>query len=235
MGFKEVILKIRPPPHSWVMELFKYYPVRVEILDCKPVSKDKVNEIFELSCDPKYLKEVENRLRKSKYVEYLEILNTNPQDGKMYGVVRTTHCAVCRLFSTSSECFLGSAVYDVDEKYVKWTLIIHAAFLRELINKLRSNGIEVHVESISNLELDKSSTPTFKQEQIIKLAWKLGFFDFPRRITLQELSRTLNLSPATVAEALRSGLKKIISLYFKERSEGRKPRKLRSREHRSNL
>ncbi len=230
MSFREVSLKIRPPPHSWVADLLKYRPVRVEILDCKPVSKNKVNEVFELKCNPKIIKEIEKKLRSSKYIDYIEILTLDVNKGKMYGVVRTSHCSVCRLFSNSAECFLGSAIYDVEDKYVKWRLIAHVSLLKDIVDRLRRNGIEVRVESIASVNLrNRSSTAlTFKQERILKLALRLGFFEFPRKITLLELSKLLDLSPSTVAEALRASLKKVVNFYFKEQEKYSKKKTERS-------
>jgi hypothetical protein len=219
MSFKEITLRIRPPPHSWVIELLQYYPAKVEILDCKPVSEEKVNEIFEIKCNPKHVREIEEVLKKSQYIDYFEIFTIDAQKGRIYGTLRTSHCSVCRLFAKSSECFLGSAIYDVEEKYVKWSLIANMTLVEEIIKRLSENGVEVHIDKITKIisEDDKSPALTLNQEKILRLAWKLGFFDFPRKLTLQDLSRVLNLSPATVSECLRTGLRKMLSSYFEEK------------------
>lgn len=108
----------------------------------------------------------------------------------------------------------------MDEKYVRWSLIAHINLLEEIIKRLRENGVEIYVERITNIgSHDESSTLTFNQEHILKLAWRLGFFDFPRKLILQKLSKMLRLSQATVIEILRAGLKKIISSYFTEKHE----------------
>lgn len=221
MSFKEITLRIRPPPHSWVIELLKYYPAKVEILDCKPVSDEKVNEIFEIKCNPKHVKEIGEVLKKSQYIDYLEIFTLDAQKGKLYGALRTSHCSVCKLFAKSSECFLGSAIYDVEEKYVKWSLIAHINLLEEIIKRLSENGVEVHIDSITKIgsEDNEFSALTLNQERILKLAWKLGFFDFPRKLTLRDLSRALDLSPATVSECLRTGLRKMLLSYFEEKQK----------------
>ncbi len=218
--FKEVTLRIRPPPHSWVIELLRYYPAKVEIFDCKAIAHDKVSEIFEVKCDPKHVKDVVERLKKSRYISHLEIFESDIKKGRIYGVLRTAHCSVCELFSKTSECFLGSAIYDIENRYVRWTMIVRMDLLEVMLKRLLANGLEVHVERISNIGREERSREelTLKQEQMLKLAWRLGFFDFPRKITLQKLSRLTGLSPATVAEVLRSGLKKLVSSYFKEKN-----------------
>ncbi|KUK27899.1 helix-turn-helix domain-containing protein [Thermococcus sp.] len=50
---------------------------------------------------------------------------------------------------------------------------------------------------------------TGKQLETLLLAYKSGYFDDPRRITLRELAEMLNLSPSTVKEHLRKAQRKI--------------------------
>jgi|Deesub1362A_J573_1020465.scaffolds.fasta_scaffold00012_3 hypothetical protein len=218
--FREVTLEIRPPPHSWVMDLISDYSVRVEILDCKPVGKDKVNEIFEIKCNPKDLNMIKEKIMNSEYIDKSEIFITDSGKGLLYGVIKTSHCNVCKLFSDSSECFLGSAVYDIERNRVKWRLIAHTAILEKIIDRLKKNGIEINVESITEIKMNSKSTElTFNQDKILKLALKLGYFDYPRKITLQELSKIIKRSPSTIVEALRASMKKVVTLYYKKKEE----------------
>jgi len=59
---------------------------------------------------------------------------------------------------------------------------------------------------------------TIKQEEILRMAYKMGLFDFPRRITLNEFAKMVGLSPTTVTEILRTGLRKVLNEYFKGRN-----------------
>ncbi|ASJ01069.1 helix-turn-helix domain-containing protein [Thermococcus gorgonarius] len=51
---------------------------------------------------------------------------------------------------------------------------------------------------------------TGRQFEVLLLAYKSGYFDSPRRVTLRELSQMLGLSPSTVKEHLRKGLKRVL-------------------------
>ncbi|ASJ07216.1 helix-turn-helix domain-containing protein [Thermococcus pacificus] len=51
---------------------------------------------------------------------------------------------------------------------------------------------------------------TGRQFEVLLLAYKSGYFDNPRRVTLRELSQMLGLSPSTVKEHLRKGLKRVL-------------------------
>lgn len=51
---------------------------------------------------------------------------------------------------------------------------------------------------------------TEKQLKTLLVAYKSGYFDNPKRVTLRDLSQMLGLSPSTVKEHLRKGLKKVL-------------------------
>jgi hypothetical protein len=200
----------------------------IKILDCKPIDRNSVVEVFEIKCNPNIVDSVISHLKSSGYIDEVEILNVDRKNGILMGVVKTSHCTVCRLFSSSSECFLGSAVYEIEDRYIRWKLISHMKLVAEIVDKLREEGVDIHIDSIMPIKSDdKSAELTYKQEEIVYLAWKLGLFDFPRRISLNKFAEMLNLSPATVSESLRAALKKILRSYFEyyQKIEARKYRK----------
>ncbi|WP_335755227.1 helix-turn-helix domain-containing protein [Thermococcus siculi] len=51
---------------------------------------------------------------------------------------------------------------------------------------------------------------TGRQFEVLLLAYKSGYFENPRRVTLRDLSQMLGLSPSTVKEHLRKGVKKVL-------------------------
>jgi predicted DNA binding protein len=51
---------------------------------------------------------------------------------------------------------------------------------------------------------------TKRQAEVLIFAYKSGYFDEPRKITLRELAKMLGLSPSTVKEHLRKGLRRIL-------------------------
>ncbi|NJE31336.1 winged helix-turn-helix transcriptional regulator [Thermococcus sp. 18S1] len=68
------------------------------------------------------------------------------------------------------------------------------------------------VISVEDAEPEKSpiSKLTKRQAEVLLLAYKSGYFDEPRKVTLRELAEMLNLSPSTVKEHLRKGLKRLL-------------------------
>ena len=58
---------------------------------------------------------------------------------------------------------------------------------------------------------------TTRQEQIVKMALEMGYFEFPKKIKLEELSDRFGVSAGTLSEILRRAEKNILTHYFRER------------------
>lgn len=61
---------------------------------------------------------------------------------------------------------------------------------------------------------DKTTRLTSLEYYVLKRAYELGYFDWPRRCSLECLSENIGLSKATIAEHLRKAVKKLLSEYF---------------------
>ncbi|USS40081.1 helix-turn-helix domain-containing protein [Thermococcus aggregans] len=63
---------------------------------------------------------------------------------------------------------------------------------------------------------DRFTPPQLSQSQkrILSVALNSGFYDYPRKINLQELSKILNLAPSTVSYNLRKAGKEILHWYI---------------------
>jgi predicted DNA binding protein len=71
------------------------------------------------------------------------------------------------------------------------------------------------LKSVSSLEL----TPvlTLKQFEAIKLAYKEGYYNYPRKLTIPELAKTIKKSYSTFQENLRKAENKLIDYFLKYR------------------
>ncbi|MEM3948551.1 MAG: helix-turn-helix domain-containing protein [Zestosphaera sp.] len=50
--------------------------------------------------------------------------------------------------------------------------------------------------------------------QVLRIAFEEGYFEWPRRVRLEDLASKMDISKATVAEHLRKALKKVLSTYM---------------------
>ena len=55
---------------------------------------------------------------------------------------------------------------------------------------------------------------SLRQKEVLEVACNLGYFTYPRKISLTELSKYLKISKSTLSEILRTAENKIIHSYF---------------------
>ena len=58
--------------------------------------------------------------------------------------------------------------------------------------------------------LDQRETLTERQKEIVVTAVARGYFEFPRKVSLTELSRLVGVRPSTLSEILRSAERRIM-------------------------
>ena len=97
-----------------------------------------------------------------------------------------------------------------------------------LFERLRNNGRILNVsartvsitDAIGLINFNKVSALLTKAElNTLLKAYRLGFFDEPKKVGLRELSKELNLSISTVNHQLRNGLKKVLDAIFNSYDE----------------
>jgi len=82
-----------------------------------------------------------------------------------------------------------------------------------IVSELEKNDLKVKVLSVGKFE-SKREILTEKQEKIFWLALKVGFFDYPRKVDTVELSRRLGISPSTLSEITRRGIRRLLEHYY---------------------
>ena len=75
-----------------------------------------------------------------------------------------------------------------------------------LLKELKSHH-EFEIIKVGKRDIE---TLTERQKEVIRTAFELGYYDFPRKITLTQLSEKLNMSPSALSELLRTAHKKIV-------------------------
>jgi len=129
-------------------------------------------------------------------------------DNKVW--VRTNGCSVCKTLYTSD--VVVEKVKVVKERTVLYTLLVpNTASLKAFLSNLTNQGVKVTVLNTSEIN---SNDLTERQMEILKLAYKLGYFEEDRKITLTELAEKLGVSAPTLEEILRRALKKVVKYYL---------------------
>jgi len=91
--------------------------------------------------------------------------------------------------------------------------------VKNFLEKIDVLGIRYHVAMISDANFPPISPInqlTEKQREVLIAAYKLGYYNIPRKITSEELAKKLNLGDSTVVEHLRKAEKRLIGHLLEE-------------------
>lgn len=120
----------------------------------------------------------------------------------------------------------GGMLHGVDTVYgnerVFNILVFHRDHLDTILDELG--------ETVGTAELLKiTSSPTDepllspRQEEVVREAFELGYFDWPRKTDAQDLADHLDISHATMLEHLRKGEKKLLKWFLQESNRHNSP------------
>lgn len=121
-------------------------------------------------------------------------------------------CEVCNAI-LSNEAFLISGK-SIDGHRVVYSFIVpNFESYSRIIQTLENAKHHVNVLKVGKFER-KAKVLTEKQERIFWLALKAGYFDYPRRISSEELAAKIGISQSTLSETLRRGTRRLLKNYF---------------------
>lgn len=126
--------------------------------------------------------------------------------------IESEGCDVCNAI-ISHGAFLISGRNTKDFNLIYSFIIPNFDAFKSLISALESNNLKVKVLKVEKLKLKKEIL-TDNQERILWVALKTGFFDYPRKVDSIELSQKLGISPSTLSEVIRRGVKRLLESYF---------------------
>jgi len=207
----EAVVSITPP-HSWIKHVTANFPAVVRVMDCRTIGdKEGVQELFEISCEPELSEKLIELLNHDDYVYDVDIVKGKP--GRIIGSLKTKKCTACRVFA-GANCYLVSAASKPDGK-LEWTLLGSDTMLKSLFKELEKANVVA--ETLKVFQIQDEEELTARQEHILQIALEKGYFEFPKKITLRQLAKTLGVSPATLTEILRRGQKRVLQEHFKGR------------------
>lgn len=199
-------------PENWISDVVEQYPSVIRVLNSKTASSQEVRDLVQI--------EVENEIDLQKVIDHIRnnpnIFNVDISEidkSKVLAAFSTCHCVVCRLLA-GADCFLTGSTTTKDNR-TRWTLLVtERAVLQELITELSKCNADPQLVKIT--EIRSEDELTLRQEQITRMAFERGYFDFPRRTDLKELAEIFGISTSTLSEILRKGQRRIMAGYFSE-------------------
>ncbi len=183
--------------------------LKVEITQCSALSKGAGYSMIRITdIDGKHADKLKEGMTSNLYGE-CEILKISPK--QYLAMVSNNNCMLATIL-TESGCFLTSAIPFTDD-IIEWgVLSLNSTYVDRMMERMRQEGYKVKM--ISTNKINKESILTEKQEDALMAAYKLGYYSVPRKITIDELSNSLNYSKSTLSVMLREAEKKLVFNYL---------------------
>lgn len=202
-----LILKI---PGNWIGELCTSCDLSVKVLRCAPVGDKKGKCLISVEgpSDLTGTALAEHILRVEPTCR-IDLTETGP--GRHIGTVFKCACALCSAVIESG-CFLNTAISLPDGR-IRWDLEgPNSNSIYALVEKIRLLGCEAEIVDISEIRRRSDLTPS--QERVLRVAYEVGYFDIPKKITLDDLASKLDMSKSTLDVMLRRAEKKVVESHF---------------------
>lgn len=173
-------------------------------------SSQDVTHFVEITSDKLNAEELKKHLGKFGDVTESDVAIVGPN--RLVGAVTSNDCIVCSLILQSQTgYFVGPASTESDCQ-ITYKLFMNGEGIPNFLQALHTRGIIYKIAEISKMSTSRALTS--KQEHVLKSALELGYYDYPKRVSTEELSKVVGLAPSTISEILRRAEKRIISGYF---------------------
>ena len=188
----------------WAENLARTSNVAINVHACTPNSDaQSVQNWVEILADNEKIDTIKDQI--SNQVISSEL--TKVKDGRTVGVVVTSKCMAAEAVRDLT-CTITSHTVETDGSIKLEILANGKKTLEKMIERFRNNGAEVNVLKLtSNVQEEKL---TGRQEQIVRKALEMGYYDYPRRVRQKELANACGVASSTLAEILRRAERNIL-------------------------
>lgn len=200
-------------PDCWVTSIAPLYDAEVRVIDRKPLKGGGMQDLFEIRAMPDRIEGILGAIQKFSRVSKLDVVYTS--EGGLVGITYSDNCAACKALS-ASRCFISEAVCRGTADF-EWTLFFREkAALKHLMENLERLGYSPRLSQLAPVRRNRLLL-TARQEEILMNALELGYFEYPKKVGIEDLAKRFKVSKSTVSEILRRGEEKVLSTYTRRR------------------
>ncbi len=195
-------------------ELASKFSCQVNVVDCKDTGFDSTNLLLEVSGQNS--EQLIDELREVREVR--TIYSSRPMQkrgkGSFLVIVNMRMPFYCGLAQRSGGFCLSCPYVSTEfsNETIPWKLFITSlSSMRIIIDALEKNGSAGELSDVSHAS--PGEVLTVRQREVLMKASELGYFSFPRKMSLTEVAGQMSITPATLSEILRSAEAKIMRHY----------------------
>ncbi len=199
---------------NWIVSLCQDKLAKIKVMSLKALdaSAHSVMHFVDISSNRSTAEEMTLDLKNASDVTDSDLARVGAN--RIIGSVTSTNCLVCKaLVESNANCFIAPATTE-DNCDMSYKLYLSGGGLPMFLTKLHEHGVKYKIDDLAPLSTVKGMTA--RQQNVLKSALELGYYDFPKRISTEALAEKLGIKAGTVSEILRRAEKNVISRYFEE-------------------
>lgn len=208
-------LQFTVPSESWIDSICRNESATVKILSMKAQSQAgliSVTHFVDITSDKASAEELTQKVRSLPDVTESDLASVG--SNRVVGAVTSNDSCVCStIIDSKLGYFIGPAVTEHDCS-MSYKLFMSGDGIPSFLQALHNIGMTYKITEIS--KISPKSALTSKQERVLKSALELGYYEYPKRASTEDLSKVLGIAPSTVTEILRRAERRIISSYFEQ-------------------
>jgi hypothetical protein len=196
--FKQASLQVKSK--NDLLAAAKMNGATLSIADCRPLDRERMVMLLDINGAPDAVRETIATLRKMTGVR--EAYGGESDALGTRALVILEKPGVCRA-SAGAVIMCLDCPFNSTDTPARWRFVTRrTSDVGQIIARLGEEGIQARVEDIS--PIDKKVILTEKEKGIIAVAVENGYFDFPRKITLEGLSQLVGVDPVSLSKIFRS-------------------------------
>ncbi|NHI92372.1 MAG: hypothetical protein EAX96_07695 [Candidatus Lokiarchaeota archaeon] len=202
-GIIEGRINIKLPSGKWISDLSNEFPNYIfNITSMSLINNDICNILVEIKGD-----KFSSLLKKIKdHSSVSESSTISVSSSTVLVNVKTQEPLLLNLFN--KEEIIVKYPITIKDGWAEWVFFASRERITSLFEDLKTKKIEIELKSIGKPHDRKILTE--RQREILDVALKSGYFEIPRRITLNKLAEKLNIAPSTLSEMIRKIHQKIL-------------------------
>jgi predicted DNA-binding protein (UPF0251 family) len=106
-----------------------------------------------------------------------------------------------------------TSAYPTPNEFVASIYITRKSELKEVLRELFDKGVNVKVNKV--IRLKPNAGLTQKQFEALRVAYSLGYFDYPKRASIRDVAQKLGVSISTATELLRRAERRLVEAYLR--------------------
>jgi len=196
--FKEVSLEVKS--RNDLLAAAEMNGAMLSIADCFPLNREEMVMLVDITGTPIAIKKTISTLEGMAGVREAIEEESNTQSARVFIALEKPR--ICGSMENSAIRCLDCP-FNSTEVPARWRLdTTKMSDVGEIVARLAEGGIRARIQDIT--PLDKNVTLSLKEKGIVSVALERGYFEFPRKITLEDLSQIVGVEPTSLGKILRS-------------------------------